>query len=218
MKTYQNLEIHLKKPDNQFFIQELNNLIEKSEWKLRQDFVDNYRKNTFTKEKEIICIESPEYHFEGKIIKGAVWVWDYYGYLEVFNIIPLVGHSLDYDQYNYILNDFYKTFIESLAKKYNAEINISSPEKKLINTIGDDAYRALEMFSNGANKSTGNVHPFDFERWCNFIFIVFRNDIDVNVEELIHWLEENGWDSDLANRLGSEFEYSLNLLKNYERN
>jgi len=219
MKTYQNLEIHLEHSENQnFFIRNLKELIDNSEWKNRQDFVNNYKKNTFSKEKEILCVETPEYTFDDKKIKGAVWLWDYNGFYEVFNIIPLLGNSLDYDQYNFLLNEFYKKFIENLAKKYNAKIVISEPIKKLINTIGEDAYNALESFSIGANKTTGNTHPFDFKRWCEFIFIIFRNDIEIGVDELIFWLEENGWDSDMANRLGLEFEYSLNLLKNYERN
>lgn len=218
MKTYQNLEIHLEPSENLNFLNDLKSLVQKSEWKIRQDFVDNYKKNTFSKEKEILCVESTEYIFEKNTIKGAVWIWDYNGFLEVFNIIPLIGHSLSYDEYNFILNEFYKNFIIELGEKYSAKIVISEPIKKLINTIGDDAFNALESFSIGANKTTGNTHPFDFKRWCEFIFIIFRNNIEIGVDELIFWLEENGWDSDMANRLGLEFEYSLNLLKNYERN
>ncbi|TVZ23510.1 hypothetical protein JM84_2438 [Dokdonia sp. Hel_I_63] len=218
MKTYQNLEIHLDYSENLNFIKDLKNLIEKSEWKIRQDFVDNYKKNTFSKEKEILCVETTEYKYGNKEIKGAVWLWDYNGFLEVFNIIPLIRNSLDFDQYNFLLNEFYTLFIKDLGEKFNAKIVVSEPVKKLINTIGEEAYSALESFSIGANKTTGNTHPFDFKRWCEFIFIIFRNDIEIGVDELIFWLEENGWDSDMANRLGLEFEYSLNLLKNYERN
>ncbi|MEY8847357.1 hypothetical protein AB9K26_00960 [Psychroserpens sp. XS_ASV72] len=218
MKTYQNLEIHIEDNRNSDFINDLKKLVSESNWKLRQDFVDNYKKNTFSKEKEILCVESPEFDFVEEKIKGAVWIWDYNGFFEVFNIIPLIGHNLDYDQYNFILNAFNLTFIQNLGKKYEAKIIISEPVKKLINSIGDDAFNALKSFSIGANKTTGNTHPYDFKRWCDFIFIVFRNKIKLDVDELIFWLEENGWDSDMANRLGLEFEYSLNLLENYERN
>ncbi|MBO6573163.1 MAG: hypothetical protein JJ958_12060 [Balneola sp.] len=217
MKTYQNLEIHLDPSENSIFLEDLSDLIKRSDWKQRQDFVDNYKKNTFGQDKNILCVETPEYSFKDKTIKGAVWIWDYNAFLEVFNIIPLIGNSLTYDQYNFLINEFNDKFIINLAAKYNGNVKISDPEKKLINTIGEDAYKALESFSHSANKTTGNTHPFDFKRWCDFIFIIFRKKIELNVDELIVWLEENGWDSDMANRLGLEFEYSLNLLENYER-
>jgi len=217
MKTYQNLEIHLDPAENTSFLEDLRDLIKQTNWKQRQDFVDNYKKNTFGQDKNILCVETPEYSFKDKTIKGAVWIWDYNAFLEVFNIIPLIGNSLTYDQYNFLINEFNDKFIKNLASKYNANVKISDPEKKLINTIGEDAYKALESFSHGANKTTGNTHPFDFKRWCDFIFIIFRKKIELNIDELIVWLEENGWDNDIANRLGLEFEYSLNLLENYER-
>jgi hypothetical protein len=218
MKTYQNLEIHLKNHENEKFVDDLKNLINKSSWKIRQDFIDNYKKNTFSSTKIVLCVETDKYIFEEKDIKGALWMWDYKGYLEVFNIIPLIENSLDYDEYNFLLNKFYEGFIVKLNNQYNAEIILTKPEKQIIETIGEDAFDALKAFSVGANKSTGNTHQYDFERWCEFIFIVFRNEIEIGVDELIAWFEENGWSNDMAYKLGLDFEYSLNLLEKYEHN
>ncbi|KAF2079980.1 hypothetical protein [Flavobacterium sharifuzzamanii] len=218
MKVYQNLQIHLKSLENQHFVDDLKYLIEKSNWKIRQDFIDNYKKNSFSSSKIVLCVETDKYKFEDKDIKGALWMWDYNGYLEVFNIIPLIDNSLDYDEYNFLLNKFYENFIKQLCIKYEANIILTKPEKQIIETIGDDALKSLLAFSNGANKSTGNSHPYDFERWCEFIFIVFRNGIEVGVDELIEWFEENGWSNDMAHKLGLDFEYSLDLLEKYEQN
>lgn len=218
MKTYQDLEIHLESSDYLSFVNDLNKLVASSDWKVRQDFIDNYKKNSFSANKIITCIETPEITFSGKNIKGALWIWDFKGFLQVFNIIPLIGNTLDYDEYNFILNEFNKKFILELNKKYHAKINISKSDKLIIDTIGEDALKSLVAFSHGANKSTGNTHPLDFNRWCDFVFIIFRNKIDIGVSELIEWLEENGWSEDMAHKLGLEFEYSINLLEKYEQN
>lgn len=218
MKTYQNLEIHLEDNENQKFVDDLKNLIQKSNWKIRQDYIDNYKKNSFSLNKIILCVETDEYTLLGKKIKGILWLWDYNGYLEVFNIIPLLEHSLEHDEYNFLLNKFYENFIIELIEKFKAKIVISKPEKQIIETIGEDAFKALKAFSVGANKSTGNTHPYDFERWCEFVFIVFRSEIEIGIDELIEWLEEDGWSNKMAHKLGLDFEYSLNLLEKYERN
>lgn len=218
MKTYQNLEIHLE--DNKYlnFVNDLIELTKGTEWKIRPDLVANYKKNSFSSNRLIYCVESPILTFENKEIKGAIWLWDYNGYLEIFNITPLVNNSLDCDEYNYILNSFYELFIVRLIQKYNAQIKLSNPEKQIIETIGNEAYEALFSFSASANKSTGYSHPFDFQRWCDFIFIISRNRIEIGIDELISWLEENGWSNDMAYKLGLQFEYSLRLLERYEQN
>lgn len=218
MKTYQSLEVHLDKKNYQDFVNELNQLSDETNWSLRQDFISNYKRNSFSENKIITCLESPDYIFNKKTIKGALWMWNFKGYLEVFNIIPLIDNSLDYDEYNYILNEFYNTILLKLNEKYNGKIIISKAEKQIIETIGEDALNALMTFSHGANKSSGNTNPFDFNSWCDFIFIIFRNSIELDVSELIDWFEEDGWSEEMAHKLGLEFEYSLNLLERYEQN
>lgn len=218
MKTYQNLEVYLDNDNYQGFVDELNQLAIATDWQLRQDFIDNYKKNSFSEFKIITCLESPEFVLNNKKIKGALWMWNFNGYLEVFNIIPLIDNSLDYDEYNHILNEFYKTFILKLKEKFSAKVVLSKAEKQIIETIGEDALKALIAFSHGANKSTGNTHPLDFNRWCDFVFIIFRNKIELGVSELIDWFEENGWSEEMAHKLGLEYEYSLDLLEHYEPN
>lgn len=218
MKTYQDLEIHLDNDKYQEYVEDLSSTLEKTDWKVRNDIASNYKKNSFSTSKIVLCIETPELHYEDNPIKGVIWIWDYSGYLEVFNITPLIGNNLDFDQYNFILNQFYSLFIDPLNSKYSARIILSKPLMQINETIGNNAYEALVSFSNGANKSTGNTHPFDFQRWCEFIFVIFRNEIKLGASELIVWLEENGWSNDMAYKLGLEFEYSLNLLEKYEQN
>jgi hypothetical protein len=88
----------------------------------------------------------------------------------------------------------------------------------IVETIGKDALQALKSFSTSANKSTGNIHHYDFGRWCDFIFIIFRKNIELSSTELESWLLENGWDSEMASKLALDFEYSISLLEKYEQN
>lgn len=95
---------------------------------------------------------------------------------------------------------------------------MTKPEKLIVETIGRDALQALKSFSTSANKTTGNIHPYDFERWCDFIFIIVRKNIELSSFELESWLLENGWDSEMASKLAIDFEYSISLLEKYEQN
>ena len=84
--------------------------------------------------------------------------------------------------------------------------------------IGEDSYRLLYRFSHSANKSTGNTNPHDFERWCDFVLAIFRNQVELNADDLVRWLEEDeGWSDTIAWKLGLDFEYGLQLLKRYEQ-
>jgi hypothetical protein len=218
METYQKLKIFLEEDKKDHFFKDIINDLNNSSWKIRNDLVENYKKNTFTKEKRILCAESEKYLFGNKTISGLLWMWDYSGYFEVFNIIPVETGMLEFKEYNYILNQFIKLFVNKELEKYGGQVDISAPIKRIIDTIGQEAFDALKAFSFSANKATGHSNSYDFERWCEFVFIVFKNETQLSVDELIVWLEENGWTNDMATKLGLDFEYSIDLLERYERN
>ncbi len=218
MEAFQKLRISPPENEKNAFFKELKAVIAKSNWVLREDLISNYKKNTFTGDKDILCIESEKFLFDEEIIQGLLWIWDYSGYYEVFNIIPIGKNRFEKKEYNYILNKFNEQIVQGLAKKYDANVQLTKSERLLIDAIGKDAYGALNKFSVAANKSTGHSHPYDFERWCEFLFIVFRNDIEIDTDELIGWFEENGWTNEMATQLVLDFEYSINLLERYEQN
>jgi hypothetical protein len=217
METFQKLKILVPEKDKDFFFVRLIEEVESSRWKIRNDLVNNYKKNTFTSSKNVLCAESEKYNFNDKNIQGLLWLWDYNGFYEVFNIIPLETRHLEFNEYNFILNKFYEVFIVDLAKQFNATVTLTKPEKLLIDTIGSEAFQSLKSFSSLANKSTGNSHPYDFERWCEFVFIIFRKSIDLSSTELEAWLVENRWSDDMASKLALDFEYSISLLEKYEQ-
>ncbi len=104
-----------------------------------------------------------------------------------------------------------------MASQFNATVTLTKPEKLIIDTIGTEVFQSLKSFSSLANKSTGNSNPYDFERWCEFVFTIFRKNIDLNSTELEAWLIENGWSEEMAIKLALDFEYSISLLMKYEQ-
>jgi hypothetical protein len=217
METFQKLKILLPEKDKDFFFDQLSSKVERSKWKIRNDLISNYKKNTFTSSKNVLCAESEKYDFNNKKIQGLLWLWDYNGFYEVFNIIPVETRSLEFKEYNFILNKFYKLFIVGLASQFDATVTLTKSEKLIIDTIGNEAFQSLKSFTNLANKSTGNSNPYDFERWCEFVFIIFRKNIELSSTELEVWLIENGWGEEMASKLALDFEYSISLLEKYEQ-
>lgn len=218
METFQKLKLLLSDKEEDLFFKKLTYIIQNSNWKIREDLTNNYKNNSFSLNNNILCLESEEYNFNYKNIKGLVWFGNPHGYYEVVNIIPIENKNLSKKEYNFILNEFYQKFIKELANDFKIEVILTSPEKAIIDTIGDEALSALISFSLNANKYTGNTNTYDFERWCEFIFIIFRREIELNSTELEKWLLENGWGDEMASKLAIDYEYSIDLLEKYEQN
>lgn len=72
------------------------------------------------------------------------------------------------------------------------------------------------MFSSAANKSTGSTHPYDRQRWFEFITLIHKSEKNISPEEVQKFLTEDGWTEDFSFELACEFEYSLDLLEYYE--
>ncbi|MNJ95316.1 hypothetical protein D3C87_130260 [compost metagenome] len=219
METFQNLTIELPSNRIEAFYYELSELIRDSiNWHLRNDLVANFNKNSNTKSKYVISAESKEFLVDNRQIQGIVWLWNDLNTFKVFNIVPAGKvRNLELNEYNYILNQFKTDFIDRVSDRFDARVNLTHPYKYIDDTIGSEGISALRSFSEGANKTTGNTNPYDFQRWCEFIFIIHRMEKKLSSSELENWLIEDGWDEEMASKLSSEFEYSLDLLEKYEQ-
>ena len=73
--------------------------------------------------------------------------------------------SMDVGQYNQVLDDFEKTFIEPLMNGIKRHVfNYQVPrEPTLEDVLSTDSMRRLKAFSATANK--GVIHPLDVQRW-----------------------------------------------------
>lgn len=130
----------------------------------------------------------------------------------VVNVIPDRG-SLTIKQHNDVLSDFIG-FATPLARQLGIQTEETSEQAEITRWISSEAADALLAFSNAANKSTGSGHPLDFDRWARFIIRVHREGSELSPSILKRYLVESlGWDNEKVDALGSEYEFSLALLK-----
>lgn len=219
MEVFQNLRLYVLSDKEQSFITSLINTAEKNQWTHKIDFESNYKKNTASSADAVFCFESHQINFNTKNLHAYLWLWKRRDYFEVFNIVPSKSGSLSYSEYNFILNTFFNEVLTPIVADLNLKTEFTKPNKTIIDLIGEDAGDALLRFSRNANKATGNSHPYDFNRWCEFVFLIHRNHIKLNIDDFIRWLEEEeNWSNDIALELGLDLEYALNILEKYEQN
>lgn len=185
-------------------------------WERRWEMEDNFKRNAMQEDADIICIETPSIYFQKTEIKGVIWIWAYDTSIEIFNITPLIGNHLSPTEYNYILEVFDGEIIRRIAKDVDIEVRLSKPYFDMEDCIGREGLEALVRFSRTSNRSTGNTHHSDFKKWAHFIFIVFRQGRKLSADYLRGWLIEDGWSDDMANSLSLDYEYSIQLLSEYE--
>lgn len=131
------------------------------------------------------------------------------------NVIPQDRQSLEVDEYNAILEEFHQqlTALNSLG----LTIDLSKASKTLEDYLSPGTAKKLEAFSNAANKSTGSSHPYDQERWFDFLVDLHKDRPDFDGTTLKRWLLDNGWSDDTASDLIIEYEFAQALLSFYDR-
>lgn len=157
------------------------------------------------------------------------------GYIKVNNIIPLQKNELSIEEYNKILDLFYKDIVEPYCKKHT-NIKIEGPTSDKfdpLNYISQEALDKLILFCDSANKSTGSSHPCDQERWFDFICQTVDDGMMFDYDTLFEFLidesywgkKESGflgvmghfaWDEEMAERLASEYDRYVEIVKYYK--
>ena len=140
------------------------------------------------------------------------------GILSVANIVPHEVSELSMDEYNAILHEFNVSFITPLALEKSYTVTETPDITSLEKMICKQTDEALKDFSMGANKSTGSAHPYDKERWYDFVISAYTNRDNLSSHMLERWLtEEEGWPAEEVIDLIIEYEQELGLLKRYNR-
>lgn len=133
------------------------------------------------------------------------------GTLQVANVVPSEQHELSRDEYNAIIEDFYKRFVRPAAERHGVQAELTDAKADLEHWLPESAAEKLRLFCARANKRTGSNHPMDRERWYDFI--VAAHEADFTSATLVRWLqEEGGWDEEMADRLAAEYEFARGLL------
>ena len=83
--------------------------------------------------------------------------------------------------------------------------------------LSEAAADALRRFNALANKSTGASHPYDRQRWFDFVIQTHTDRSELDPDLLHRWLiESEDWPEDQASDLAIEYERSRALLARFE--
>lgn len=213
MKAFQKLELKGEKENLVRFLKEIKS--------------KEYENFTYISEKSeeyAMMIASSKENtatFLSTEIEGAiayVWLVISDDLLYVSNITPNKSGQLTYHQYNAILTKFFNEAIETqIADGIAAKL--SKDSVTIEDFAGTETTNKLKNWINSANPSTLNTHPEDFKTWCNFVFSAHMNKSSLTANQFERYLIEEVkiYDENLVDRLVLEYEYSLNLLSEYDK-
>jgi hypothetical protein len=157
-------------------------------------------------------------NFAPKLGDVAVWL-ESRGSRELYvsSIIALkTRKSMDVGQYNQVLDDFEKTFIEALMNGMKRYVfSYQAPRgPTLEDVLSIDSMRRLKAFSATANK--GKLHPLDMQRWHVFVARTHLENAVIEPSLLSEWLQCEGWPEEQRSFLIDDYELGRSLLSIYE--
>jgi len=130
----------------------------------------------------------------------------------VQNIIAYEQNQSSCFRCNNILEGFFENVVQPASACLDLAAELTLEEVSLSDVVGAEVAALLNTFSKLANKATGSSHPCDRSSWFDFILAAHRNGRPLNLDLLIHTLEEQGWSPEAAQCLGAEFEFGIKLL------
>jgi hypothetical protein len=133
--------------------------------------------------------------------------------LYVSNVVPTELSELSHRQYNAILKDFYDEILANVRGSFRVSVVLASNQLRVEDLMPAETFKLLRAFSSSANRSTGSAHPADGELWQTFLVALSRGQHKLDSHSLLRWLiEVEGWPGEVAQDLGSEFEFGMELL------
>jgi hypothetical protein len=149
---------------------------------------------------------------------GSLWLSAGPGELHVSNIVPRAVSSLSRDEYNAILLEFWRRFVEPMATSSDLVVELGEADVGIDHWLSRETINRLRSFSASANKATGASHPRDRERWHSFIVAAHDENAPLDPATLARWLhEEGGWSASAASDLAVEYESGRDLLSSYQK-
>ena len=206
MKTFRDLYIRLNGINSNDFLEKLENEL-KAPWVRRRDKEKEFHNVT---SDSAICFEAQE---GSNVSPSALFIFQKDNdTLWVSNIVPTGNGGLTYDQYNFALENFYENIVTPAIEDISTTAELTSDQISVGKIAGEEVEKALMLFSDSANKSTGSSHPADNRRWLEFLVLAQEAKPDLDPDIIIRTLTERGWSEDMAFKLGIQFEFAQDLL------
>jgi hypothetical protein len=148
---------------------------------------------------------------------ASLTLWSRLDGYEVTNIVPREIGELGYAKYNALLQEFVRQIAMPAASSVGYSVETTAAQQSLEEWTSPEVAKALQYFSLAANKSTGSSHPLDEKRWLKFLIKAHVSGKKIGADRLGRWLTEvEGWDDDHAHELVIEYEFALDLLREYD--
>jgi hypothetical protein len=136
--------------------------------------------------------------------------------LKITNIVPDVG-ELTRHQYNTLVEAF-DAICEPIAEQHGLRVHVGPDQQDISDMLTSKTMKALQLFSDAANKGTGSSHPLDRKRWLKFLVLAHNEDTALDTETLTRWLvEEQRWSEDQAGKLSVQYEFARDLLEEHDK-
>ncbi|REG90250.1 hypothetical protein [Flavobacterium aquicola] len=213
MRTFKKLEIKGEKEDLVNFLKEIKSKV-----------YDNFTYMSDKSDDYAMMISLPKEYtatfLSNEIERAIAYVWLVISdnLLYVANITPNKSGQLTYNQYNSIISKFCEEVVKSDTIK-DISINLSKEDFTIEDFAGADTALKLKNWINSANLSTLNTNHYDFKRWCDFIFTSHLTKSQLTSSQFEKFLIEDVklYDEDLVSKIVQEYEYSLDILKEYDK-
>ncbi len=184
------------------------------EWKFEKQFSKDYASNISFPENRVACFKANS----TKYYEAIIWMTINENELKITNIVSRKVPYLEKDNYNTILKAFYGHLSSFITKNFS--VNITSDEVTIEELANKETAKKLKQWEGACNSSTGNTHPFDRERWFEFIKTAVDTNSTLTTNDLEQWLiEEKNWlegkDDSITTKVVSDFEYGIDLLRYY---
>lgn len=140
--------------------------------------------------------------------------------LQITNITSQLKNKLGIAEYNHSLVAFYNDVILPLRPN-NVQVMMTGEEVCLTDLTTIKVAEALEKWEMACNKSMPTSHPYDEERWFEFVCLSAKSQNPLEPTDLKQWIvEDKQWPlgyEDEIEELVMEYEKGLGLLQYFIR-
>jgi hypothetical protein len=139
--------------------------------------------------------------------------------LEVTNIVPRKEGQLSYREFNEILEEFFKLFVQPAVTKTGAEAELTEAEVDLERWLSPETAKKLREFCFLSPTGARSNYPEERRRlWRDFIISAHREGADLDSTTLARWLHEDGHlVEERADILAGEYASGRALLAQVDR-
>ncbi|MCI7010007.1 MAG: hypothetical protein MR905_00165 [Prevotella sp.] len=138
------------------------------------------------------------------------------GELKVANITSPLINKLSMDDYNVAIETFYEKLIQPFTE---AQVIFTNDNVNIEDLTTPEVAKALKLWECACNKSMPTSHPFDEERWFDFIRLSVKSGKSLEPSDLRQWLiEDKKWPlafNDEIETLTIDYENGIRLLTYY---